>query len=197
MVVGGSCGDDGSAIEVWVLGMDASICPVVVSSGGIVCSARGGSWDGYVGSDGLGISCSGGDRIPKCYCICLRMVVRWVWVAISWSWWARMVAICWARTLWVVFNVYKVWQRPLNSEMDMVKLDSDGWGSDVAGTIGKVPGMARGAEDGTSSIGPIEGTAGAGALMSVGISTSYGSSGCSGCGISGCSGPAGSPGCAS
>ena len=76
MVVGGLGGDDGSAIEVWVLGMDASICPIVVSLGGTVCSTRGGPWDGSVGSDGPGItSCSSGDRIPKCCCICLRMAV--------------------------------------------------------------------------------------------------------------------------
>ena len=75
MGVGGSCGDDGSVVEVRVLKMDASIYPIVISSGGIVCSARGGSWDGYVGSDGPGISCSGGNKIPKCCCICLRMVV--------------------------------------------------------------------------------------------------------------------------
>ena len=50
---------------------------------GIVCSTREGSWDGYVGSDGPGISCSGGDKIPKCCCIGLRMAVCWVWVAIS------------------------------------------------------------------------------------------------------------------
>ena len=66
MVVGGLGGDDGSAIEVWVLGMDASICPIVVSLGGTVCSTRGGPWDGSVGSDGPGISYLGGDRIPKC-----------------------------------------------------------------------------------------------------------------------------------
>ena len=57
--------------------------------------------------------------------------------------------------------------------------------------------MAGGAEDATLGIGPIEGTAGGGALMSVGISAYCGSSGCSGCAISRCSGPAGAPGCAS
>ena len=66
---------------------------------------------------------------------------------------------------------------PLNSEMDMAILDSNGGGgSDVAGTTGGVPGMAGGAKDATSGIGPVEGTAGAGALMSVGISTGCGSS---------------------
>ena len=58
-----------------MLGMDASICPVVISLGGIVCLAREGPWDESVGFDGIGISCSGGDRIPKCSSICLRMVV--------------------------------------------------------------------------------------------------------------------------
>ena len=80
MVVGGSCGDDGSAVEVGMLGMDAAISPIVVSSQGIVCSARGGPYDGSVGSAGIGITCLGGDRIPRCY---LRMTVCWVWVAIS------------------------------------------------------------------------------------------------------------------
>ena len=66
-----------------MLGIDVSISPVVVSLGVIVCSARGRPWDGSVGSDVIGISCSGGDRMPKCCCICLRMAVCWVWVAIS------------------------------------------------------------------------------------------------------------------
>ena len=146
MVVGGSRGDDGSTVEVWVLGMDASICPVVVSLGGIVCSAREGSWNGSVGFDGPSISCSGGDRIPKCCCIYLRKVVCWVWVAISWSWCARMASICWVKMLWVAVNVCKVWHRPLNFKMDTAILDSDGWGSDVAGTTGGVLEVAGGAE---------------------------------------------------
>ena len=75
MVVGGSCGNDGSTVEVWILGMNASISLVVFSSGGTVCSARGGSWDGCVGSDGIGILCLGGDRIPKCCYIFLRIAV--------------------------------------------------------------------------------------------------------------------------
>ena len=82
MVVGGSCRDDGLAVEVGMLGMDDSISPVVISSRGIVCSTRGGPCDGSVGSDGIGIACSEGGRIPRCYCICLRMAVCWVWVAI-------------------------------------------------------------------------------------------------------------------
>ena len=83
MVVGGSCGDDGSVVEVGMFGMDAFISHVVISSGGIVCSTRGGPCDGFVGFDEIGISCSGGDRIPRCCCICIRMAVCWVWVAIS------------------------------------------------------------------------------------------------------------------
>ena len=63
----------------------------------------------------------------------------------------------------------------------MAILDSDGrGGSYVAGTIGEVPGVAGGTEDATSSIGPVEGTVGVGALMSAGISTDRGSYGCSG-----------------
>ena len=63
----------------------------------------------------------------------------------------------------------------------MAILDSNGGGgSDVAGTTGGVPGVAGGAEDATSGIGPIEDTAGAGALMSASISTSCGSFRCSG-----------------
>ena len=57
--------------------------------------------------------------------------------------------------------------------------------------------MAGVAEDATLRIGPIEGTAGAGALISVGISACCGSFGCSGYGISGCSGPTGALGSAS
>ena len=63
--MGGSCGDDGSAIKVRVLGMGVSICPVVISSGATVYSAGGMSWDGSVDPDGPGISCSGGDRYPN------------------------------------------------------------------------------------------------------------------------------------
>ena len=77
----------------------------------------------------------------------------------------------------------------------MAILDSDGReGSHVDGITGGVPGVAGGAKGATSGIGPIEGTAGAGALTSAGISIGCGSSGCSGCGIFGCSGPTGAPG---
>ena len=61
-------------------------------------------------------------------------------------------------------------------------------GSDIAGITGGVRGVVGGAEGVTSSIGFVEGTVGAGALMSVGISTSCGSSG-----YSGCSSPVGAP----
>ena len=51
----------------------------------------------------------------------------------------------------------------------MAILDSDGRGDlDVAGTIGGVPGVAKGAGDATLGIGPIKGTVGASALISVG-----------------------------
>ena len=82
--------------------------------------------------------------------------------------------------------------------MDMEILYSNGGGgSDVVGTTGGVPGVAGGAKYETLGIGPIEGTAGAGALMSAGISTGHGSSGCFGYGLSRCSGSAGAPGSAS
>ena len=191
MVVGGSCGDNGSAVEVWVLGMGVFICPIVVSSRGTVYSAGGASWDGFVGSDGPSISYLGGDRIPKCWCICLRMAVCWVWMAISWSWCARTTTICWARTLWVAVNVCKVWHKPLKSEINMAIVDSDGWGADVTGTTDGVLGVVRGADDVASGVSTIEGTVGAGAMISIGISTYCGSSGC---GISGCSGLAGASG---
>ena len=170
---------------------------VSLSSWGTVCSVGGASWDGSLGFDGPGISCSSGDRIPKCWCICLRMAVCWVWVAISWSWCARTTAIYWERMLWVAVNVYNVWHRPLNSEIDMEILYLDGWGMDVAGTTGGVLGVVGGAEDVASGVSTVEGAAGASAMISIGISASctcYGCCGCSSCGISGCSGPIGAPG---
>ena len=82
--------------------------------------------------------------------------------------------------------------------MDMAILDSGGGeDSNLDGITGGVPGVAGGVEGVTSGICYIEDTVGAGALMSAGISTDYGSSGCSGCGISGCSSLAGAPGSAS
>ena len=81
--------------------------------------------------------------------------------------------------------------------MDIAILGSDeGEGSDVVGITWGVRGVAGGAEGATSCIGSAEGTAGAGVVMSTGISTSCDSFGCSGCGISGCSTPAGAPGSA-
>ena len=56
--------------------------------------------------------------------------------------------------------------------------------------------MAGEAKGATSGIGSVEGTIGADALVSVGVSMGYGSSGCSGCRISGCSTPTGAPGSA-
>ena len=67
-------------------------------------------------------------------------------------------------------------------------------GSDVAGITGRGRGVVREAEGAASGIGSAEGTAGAGALVSVGVSMGCGSSGCSGCGISGYSTPVGAPG---
>ena len=79
--------------------------------------------------------------------------------------------------------------------MDMVILGSDeGGGSDIDGITGGVHGVAGGAEGVTSGIGSVEGTVGAGALMSAGILTGCGSSSCCGCGISGCSSLAGALG---
>ena len=65
--------------------------------------------------------------------------------------------------------------------MDMAILGSDGGGggSNVDGITGGVPGVVGRAEGATLGISPVEGTAGAGALMSAGISTGCGSSGCS------------------
>ena len=57
--------------------------------------------------------------------------------------------------------------------------------------------MVRGAEDATSGVGLVEGTVGAGAMISVGISACCACCGSSGCTISGCSGPVGAPGYAS
>ena len=78
--------------------------------------------------------------------------------------------------------------------MDMAILGSNGGGGfDVDGITRGVRGVAGGAEGATSGIGSIEGTTGAGALMSAGILTNCDSFGCSGCGISGCSSPSRAP----
>ena len=90
-------------------------------------------------------------------------------------------------------NAWKVWHRPLYSEMGIAILGSDeGDGSDVGGITGGVCGVAGRAEGVTSGIGSARATW-VGALMSAGISTGCGSFGSSGCGISRCSGPAGAP----
>ena len=67
-------------------------------------------------------------------------------------------------------------------------------GSDVAGITGGGRGVAGEAEGATSGVGSVEGTAGAGALVSAGVSMGCGSYGCSGCGIFVCSTLAGVPG---
>ena len=74
IVVGGSCGDDGSTVKVKMLGIDASVSLVVDSSRSIVFFARKGACDA-VGSDGIEMACSGVYRIPRWCCISLRMVV--------------------------------------------------------------------------------------------------------------------------
>ena len=86
-------------------------------------------------------------------------------------------------------NVCNVWHRPLNSKADMVIVDLDRGGANVAGTTGGVSGVVGGAEDVASSVGTIEGATGAGDMIFVGISA-Y----CAYCGISGCAGLAGAPG---
>ena len=76
--------------------------------------------------------------------------------------------------------------------MDMVMLGSnEEEGSDVAGITGGGRGVAGEAEGATSGMGSAEGTAGAGALVSAGVSM-----GCGSCGCSGCSTPTGAPGSA-
>ena len=48
-----------------MLGVDASTSPVVDSPEGIICSTKGGAYDGSVGSEMIGMGCSGADRIPR------------------------------------------------------------------------------------------------------------------------------------
>ena len=48
-----------------MLGVDGFVSLVVSSSGGIVCSTRGGACDGSVSSDRIEMGCSGVDRIPR------------------------------------------------------------------------------------------------------------------------------------
>ena len=75
----------------------------------------------------------------------------------------------------------------------MVIVDSNGEGADVAGTTGGVPRVVGGVEDVASSMGIVEGAAGAGGMISVGISAYCACCGCSSCGNSGCAGLAGAP----
>ena len=65
--------------------------------------------------------------------------------------------------------------------------------SDVVGITGGGRGVAGETEGATSGMGFAKGTAGAGALVSAGVSMGCGSYGCSACGIPGCSTPAGAP----
>ena len=76
----------------------------------------------------------------------------------------------------------------------MVIVDSDGGDADVAGTNGGVPRVVGGVEDVALGMVIVKGAAGAGGMISVGISTYCGYYGCSSCGISGCVGLAGAPG---
>ena len=69
----------------------------------------------------------------------------------------------------------------------MVIVDSDG-GVDVASTNGGVPRVVGGVEDVASSVSTIEGTTGAGPMISIGISTYCTYCGCSSYGIFGCAG---------
>ena len=64
-MAGGWCEDDGLVAEVGMLEVDASAFPVVGSSEDIVCSMGGGAWDGSMGSDRIGMGCSGVNRIPR------------------------------------------------------------------------------------------------------------------------------------
>ena len=72
----------------------------------------------------------------------------------------------------------------------MVIEDSDGRGVDVVGTTGG----ALGAEDVASGVSTIEGAAGAGSMISVGISARCACGGCSSYGNSGGAGIFGAPG---
>ena len=67
----------------------------------------------------------------------------------------------------------------------MVIVDSDGRGADVAGTTGGVLGVVGGAEDVASSMGIVEGAAGASGMISIGILACCAYGGCSSYGNSG------------
>ena len=75
----------------------------------------------------------------------------------------------------------------------MVIVDSDGGGVDVAGTTGGLPKVVGGAEDVASGVGIVEGAAGAGGMISVGISACCACCGYLSCGNSGCVGLARAP----
>ena len=75
----------------------------------------------------------------------------------------------------------------------MVIVDSDGGGADVAGMTGGVPRMVGEAEDVASGVGIVEGVAGAGGMISVGISACCACCGYLSCGNSGCVGLARAP----
>ena len=69
-------------------------------------------------------------------------------------------------------------------------------GCDVAEKTGEGCGVVGSAEGATLGMGSAEGTTGAGALVSAGVSMGCGSCGCSACGIPRCSTLAGAPGSA-
>ena len=73
----------------------------------------------------------------------------------------------------------------------MVIEDSDGAGTDVAGTTGGASGVVSEAEDVASSVGTVEGAAWAGGIISIGISTCCACCTCAGCSSCGNSGGAG------
>ena len=79
----------------------------------------------------------------------------------------------------------------------MVIDDSNGGGADVTSTIGGASGVVRGAEDVASGVGTVEGAAGAGGMIFVGIlayCACCACGGCSSCGSSEGAGISGAPG---
>ena len=72
--------------------------------------------------------------------------------------------------------------------------DLNGGGTDVAGTTGRASRVVGGAKDVASSVGTVEGAAGAGSMISVGISARYAYGGCSSYGNSRGAGISGAPG---
>ena len=67
----------------------------------------------------------------------------------------------------------------------MVIEDSDGRGADVVGTTGGASGVVGGVEDVASGVSTIEGAAGVGGMISIGIAACCAYGGCSFCGNSG------------